>query len=90
METQNKIYPKDGDIITIKGKKYYCEGNDYWCKYCYFGRENYCYKWQEEEGIFCFPGKVVFNLINNVIKREKKKIKESQKLINKLEKYGKD
>lgn len=72
-----------GDVVTINGRKYYCEqGWD--CKLCAFRNRFPCINWLEKEKLDC--GNICLKTVNSIIKREQKKIRESQKLINKLSK----
>jgi hypothetical protein len=79
-----------GDIVTINGREYYCEHvtdpYSWSCGLCAFKNRHPCYKWLNKEGLDCTENSIYFITVNNVIKREKKKIRESQKLINKLSK----
>ena len=78
-----------GDIAIINGKKYYCEQSPKFlgCELCSFRGRNQCYKWFDKHGIGgCVENNFYFITVNRVIKREEKKIRESQKLINKLSK----
>lgn len=78
---------EQGDIITIGRYRYYCDSlpDAFACSLCSFEHID-CAKMQLREKIDCVPGKVYLTSVNNIIKREKKKIKESQKLIDKLSK----
>ena len=78
-----------GDVVTINGIKYYCEQDSDWaCNVCAFSNRYPCINWLKKEKLDC--GNIILKTVNSVIKREQKKIRESQKLINKLSKqYGK-
>lgn len=74
-----------GDVVTINGRKYYCEqDNDWACNVCAFRNRYPCINWLKKEKLDC--GNICLKTVNSVIKREQKKIRESQKLINKLSK----
>lgn len=74
-----------GDVVTINGGKYYCDKDDDWsCNVCAFRNRYPCINWLKKEKLDC--GNICLKTVNSVIKREQKKIRESQKLINKLSK----
>ena len=76
---------EQGDVITIGRYRYYCDSlpDAFACSLCSFEHID-CAKMQLREKIDCVPGKVYLTSVNNIIKREKKKIQKSKKLINKL------
>lgn len=80
----NKKYPQPGDIIEYNGKKYYVKelhGYEPCCyNICTLKRQ--CTKVFKE---FNCDGWHYFLPIKQAIKEEKKKLKESEQLIKKLE-----
>ena len=78
---------EQGDVITIGRYRYYCDSmpDAFACSLCSFKHID-CAKIQLREKIDCVPGKVYLTSVNNIIKREKKKIRKSQKIIDKLSK----
>ena len=80
---ENKKYPLFGDIIEYNGKKYYVKE---WfagqpCCFEICALRNQCNKFCEE---FSCEGWHYFLTIKQAIIEEKRKIKESEKLIKKL------
>ena len=85
METiKDKKCPSSGDIIEYNGKKYYVkELNDYnSCCFDICALRNQCKNVGKE---FKCENLTYFLTLKQVITEEKRKIKESEKLIKKLE-----
>ena len=85
METiGDKKYPKIGEIIEYNGKKYYVKQWKEWQPCCFdiCALRNQCNKFCKE---FNCDSPQYFLTLKQAIAEEKRKIKESEKLIKKLE-----
>lgn len=85
METINgKKYPQIGDIIEYNGKKYYTKQWNVWQPCCFdiCALRQQCTKFSKE---FKCEGQYYFLTIKQAITDEKKKLREAERLIKKLE-----
>ena len=75
---------KEGDIIELEGKKYYMEYYDgHPCGFCAL-RGELCNKYFSSKGYDCAYHTVYAILVEDKIKEEQEKIKDSEELIKKL------
>jgi hypothetical protein len=85
MKTINgKNFPQIGDIIEYNGKKYYTKKWQVWQPYCFdiCALRQQCTKFSKE---FNCESQHYFLTLKQAITEEKKKLKEAEQLIKKLE-----
>ena len=80
----NKKILKDGDIVTIDGKRYYCD-RDLHCYECALNGEETCLN-RNNRGYDCTYWHVSLITASEAIKREESNIKERQRLISEFTK----